>query len=120
MSVIQDFVSKFIASYVNLCRDFGVEQDAMIDGLVGAKDAVKKLGLKEPEGIEEVYTAWDEAVEKTKTETQISLSYEEVKALQNILNHAFDGTIVTSNKAWSKAELDELRANIKSIKGKLK
>lgn len=120
MSVIQDFISKFISYYVKLCRDYGVEENAIIDGLVGAKDAVKKLGLKEPEGIEEVYTAWDDAVEKTKTETQISLSYEEVKALHNILNHAYNGTVLTTDKPVTKAELDSLKKNIGSIKKKLK
>ena len=120
MSVIQDFVGKFIQFYVKLCRDYGVSEEEIKNGLSGAPDAIKKLKLSEYEGADEILDAYAKEVDKIQTEKMVSLSDEEAKALKNIIDHAYDGTILTTNKPVTKAELDSLKKNIGSIKKKLK
>lgn len=120
MSAVNNFIEKLWRSLGNLCYEYGMTDDDIGNGLKKTAEYLKKIDFEDKDYVIEVCEAIDQEISNHKTEKAISLSDEEAKALQNILDHAYDGTILTTNKPVTKAELDSLKKNIGSIKQKLK
>lgn len=120
MSAVNNFINKLWRSLGNLCYEYGMTDDDIGKGLKKTAEYLKKIDFEDKDYVVEVCEAIDQEISNHKTEKAISLSDEEVTTLQNILNHAYDGTVLTTNKPVTKAELDSLKKNIGSIKKKLK
>lgn len=119
MSVVQDVVGKMLASLYKICEEYGISNPDFKDSMKQTKKMLKGLNFPDQDYIDECCNAIDLEIDRHNTETQVSLTDDEIKSLKNILDHARDGTMLTTDKPVTKEELDSLNKNINSIKKKL-